>query len=111
MSLTENFEAALSESTSNPNKILCYGCQIFLNFYDNSNNKFLAFSNGFNKNKIRFRLFENVCQNGDYIKGIFKIYPSFSNKEHLDMKNKYFKDSKQIDSLSSFEKRSIFLFF
>ena len=104
MSLDEN----LQEIATNTNKILCYGSQIYLNFYDDMNNKFIAFSNGFNKNKIRLRLFENVCENGDYIRGLFKIFPFFTNKEYLEMKNKYFKDSNQMDSLTNFQKRSKF---
>ena len=107
MSFEENLDSGLNEN-ANSNKILDYGCQIFLNFYDHTNNKFIAFSNGFNKNKIRLRLFENVCQNGEYIRGLFKIYPSFSNKEYLEIKTKFFKDSKQIELLSTFEKRSFF---
>ena len=111
-----NTEETLDSNSSNSSKILFYGCQIFLNFYDHSNNKFIAFSDGFNKNKMRLRLVDNVCQNGEYIRGLFKIYPSFSNKEFLEMKNRFFKDPKQLDLLSTFEKRSngsgfIFLIF
>lgn len=106
-----NTEETLDSNSSNSSKILFYGCQIFLNFYDHSNNKFIAFSDGFNKNKMRLRRFDNVCQNGEYIRGLFKIYPSFSNKEFLEIKNRFFKDPKQLDLLSTFEKRSIVMVF
>lgn len=110
MEFNKEFSSNLEENSSSSSKILCYGCTIFLNFYDHHNNKFICFTNGFNKHKIRLKLFENSCQNGDYIKGLFKIFPAFVNKEYNEMKNKYFKETKQINSLTNYEKRSNFIF-
>ena len=112
MNLESNFTEGLQDNSSESDKILRYGCQIFLNFYDDTNQRFIGFSSGFNKNKIRLRLFDKISQNGYYIRGLFKIYPCFSNKEFVEIKNKYFKDSKQqIESITGFEKRSSFFFF
>lgn len=107
MEFQDNFIEDLQENSSN-SKVLCYGCSVFLNFYDNNNKKFICFSNGFNKNKIRLKIFDELCEkNGDYIKGLFKIHPAFLNKEYNEIKVRYFKETKQLDYLTNYERRSI----
>lgn len=70
----------------NSKKLLYFGSLIYLTFVDDDNNKFLAFSEGFNKVKVRMKTINQMNNESNITKGLFQLYPSFYHTEYIKTK-------------------------
>ena len=58
---------------------LTYGSIVYLTFNEDNTLEYYAFAEGFNKNKIVLKSKQQFKKDSSYVKGLFRIYPSFYN--------------------------------
>ena len=77
-----NDDLASSKEEGNAESLkgaLTYGSIIYLTFNEDNTLEYYAFAEGFNKNKIVLKSKQQFKKDSSYVKGLFRIYPSFYN--------------------------------
>ena len=85
-------------------KLLHFGSLIYLSFVNEDNKEFFATAEGFNKTKLRLKTRDSMNLEGTFMRGLFRIYPSFFDNEFLKTKKKY-ENQKNLVNLTNFDKR------
>ncbi|EGR30411.1 MIR domain protein [Ichthyophthirius multifiliis] len=88
--------------------ILNFGSTIYLSYENEQNEIFISQAEGFTKNRVQLLQESHIKKYGNYMSGLFKVYPSFYNSQYLKIKTKY--EQKQIDQQQDsvqFNKRTL----
>ncbi len=72
----------------NVNPFLTYGCLIYLTFSEDNITDYYAYSEGLTKTKVLLKTKESFHKEGSYMRGLFRIYPSFYHNEYGNAKNR-----------------------
>ena len=72
----------------NVNPFLTYGCLIYLTFSEDNITDYYAYSEGLTKTKVLLKTKESFHKEGSYMRGLFRIYPSFYHAEYGNAKNR-----------------------
>lgn len=55
---------------------------IYLCICEDDGSEYYASAEGYTKNKIRLKLKNAIANEGNFMSGLFKIYPAFNNNEY-----------------------------
>jgi hypothetical protein len=72
-----------------PKGALTYGSLIYLTFTEENLTEYVAYSEGLTKTKILLKTRDEFEKQSMYMKGLFRIYPSFFQNEYTKGKNKF----------------------
>jgi len=84
----ENYQVDLASSEVlnnqevNSKPILTYGSLIYLTFSEENLTEYYAYSEGLTKTKVLLKTKESFHREGSYMRGLFRIYPSFYQNEY-----------------------------
>jgi len=72
----------------NINPFLTYGCLIYLTFSEDNRTEYYAYSEGLTKTKVLLKTKDSFYKEGSYMRGLFRIYPSFYHAEYGNAKKR-----------------------
>jgi len=73
---------AINNQEANSKPILTYGSLIYLTFSEENLTEYYAYSEGLTKTKVLLKTKESFHREGSYMRGLFRIYPSFYQNEY-----------------------------